>query len=672
MLIKSVEIHNIRSYLQQKIDFPAGSILLSGDIGSGKSTMLLAIEFALFGIQRGEISGSDLLRHGKREAYVELELDINGKSVKIRRCLKKSNDSIVQDSGYMEIDGVRQDFSPSELKARVYRMFGYPLDMLNKKTLLFRYTVYTPQEQMKEVVSADSQSRLEIIRKIFDIDKYGRIRDNARTIITELNAVQRELRTLFRNIEEKKNELREKKADAESLEKKLFEERKERDEAMKAVAEKQQELGRLKEKIIVMNEKKRSLTRLETEFSSNKKRMETAEHGAKSLEQQLAMLEAELKSYAHARKMDYANIEKTMEELRREEKEKLKGHVLITEEITRLSGILNNGICRTCGQKVHEPMAFKQHIDMEKENVAKIESDISQIKSRLSALGAELTEARKNELLLEKKIHAEKRISEFTALLEKSNEEKAVLAGENKKISEGIIALESELKEYALIESYYSDIEQQCTKLQQKLIVQEKNVSRIEQMCEDNRKTTIILQSDIRKMEEAKDRAERVSAVNQWLSSFFIPLTEKIERHAMLAVQQEFNRFFQDWFNMLIEDENINASVNENFEPVINQNGYETDYTNLSGGEKTSVALAYRLALNKVINIMIEGIRTNDLLIMDEPTDGFSAEQLDKVRDVLQQLGLRQVIIVSHEQKMDSFVDSVVRIEKENHISRVM
>jgi len=80
----------------------------------------------------------------------------------------------------------------------------------------------------------------------------------------------------------------------------------------------------------------------------------------------------------------------------------------------------------------------------------------------------------------------------------------------------------------------------------------------------------------------------------------------------------------------------------------------------------------YRLSLNKVINQVIQEIRTKDLLILDEPTDGFSSEQLDKVREVLDRLGLKQTIIVSHESKIESFVERVIRINKEGHVSKVI
>ena len=67
---------------------------------------------------------------------------------------------------------------------------------------------------------------------------------------------------------------------------------------------------------------------------------------------------------------------------------------------------------------------------------------------------------------------------------------------------------------------------------------------------------------------------------------------------------------------------------------------------------------------------MVVDIKTGDILMLDEPTDGFSSEQLDKVRDVLEQLNMRQVVIVSHESKIESFVDKVIRIGKEEHVSK--
>jgi exonuclease SbcC len=73
--------------------------------------------------------------------------------------------------------------------------------------------------------------------------------------------------------------------------------------------------------------------------------------------------------------------------------------------------------------------------------------------------------------------------------------------------------------------------------------------------------------------------------------------------------------------------------------------------------------------LNQVINSVLSKIKTKDLVILDEPTDGFSEQQLDKMREVLDQLNVKQLIIVSHEQKIEGFVQNIMRIKKQNGVS---
>ena len=88
MQIKNIKLKNIRSYLDEHITLPEGTVLLAGDIGSGKSTILYAIDFALFGITK-DLNGSSLLRHGAKEGSVELHFEVDGKDVIIERRLKR-------------------------------------------------------------------------------------------------------------------------------------------------------------------------------------------------------------------------------------------------------------------------------------------------------------------------------------------------------------------------------------------------------------------------------------------------------------------------------------------------------------------------------------------------------------------------------------------------------
>ncbi|MBC7112261.1 MAG: AAA family ATPase, partial [Methanothermobacter sp.] len=70
MIIRSLELKNIRSYESGRVEFDDGVTLFEGDIGSGKTTLLLAVEFALFGL--GDQRGDSLLRATSNSGSVKL------------------------------------------------------------------------------------------------------------------------------------------------------------------------------------------------------------------------------------------------------------------------------------------------------------------------------------------------------------------------------------------------------------------------------------------------------------------------------------------------------------------------------------------------------------------------------------------------------------------------
>jgi exonuclease SbcC len=170
-----------------------------------------------------------------------------------------------------------------------------------------------------------------------------------------------------------------------------------------------------------------------------------------------------------------------------------------------------------------------------------------------------------------------------------------------------------------------------------------------------------------------EDQLLKLQELNQyqlWLSELFIPAVKLIETNVLANINSEFNSLFQKWLGHLLEGGDITVRVDENFTPIIEQNGYEMDVDSLSGGEKTSVALAYRLALNVMVKKVCEAMQSN-LLILDEPTDGFSREQLFRLRDILSELKCEQVIAVSHESELEGFVDKIYRITKEAGESKI-
>src|SRR5665647_1320838 len=97
MILRSLKLENIRSYKTTMIAFPKGISLFEGDIGSGKSTILMAIEFALFGL--GSQKGGSLLKTNESKGSVShLPSTVMSISFAVRSCEKAATSNKGRDT----------------------------------------------------------------------------------------------------------------------------------------------------------------------------------------------------------------------------------------------------------------------------------------------------------------------------------------------------------------------------------------------------------------------------------------------------------------------------------------------------------------------------------------------------------------------------------------------
>ncbi|MEK6946383.1 MAG: AAA family ATPase [Nanoarchaeota archaeon] len=684
MFLKSIRLNNIRSYEVQNINFPLGSVLLAGDIGSGKSSILLAIEFALFGAKKGELPAYTLLRHGKKEGSVELHLQIENKDVVIKRTLKRSNDDIKQEAGYVIINGVKKDGTSEELRAISLDLLGYPKDLLKKsKDLVYRYTVYTPQEEMKQILYESKEARLDTLRKVFNIDKYKRIKENSKIIISALREKKRHLEGFVIDLDYKKKDLEERKKEIVELDGRITDLNPKIEDLKKIISEKKKSIeylegdireltsarkelsvteSNLKIRIEQNNRLNEEIKKLESQIEDLKKELEGK--GTEDLESISKKIDGKEKEISQA-DLDYRNMAKQAREL----------EVRMEHCSETMRKIQSLDLCPVCEQKVDE--AHKHEINSrETEKCSHYLDEIKKIKDEESKLERIKIELKKEmDRLVKEQNHLNITKIKFVNLKEKENS-KHEKFGLKEKIKKEIgmlntkkIELGAKIEKYSQTEEKYNSVRKEIDGLlpQERFLEIEKG--KCESAKESVKRFIVSIEKEIFEKQKAKEKLSYLAQLINWIDEFFVNLMSTMEKHVMVNIHSQFNELFKKWFDILMEDETLNVRVDEEFTPVIEQNGYETYVENLSGGEKTSVALSYRLALNKVINDIIVGIKTKDIIILDEPTDGFSTEQLDKVRDVLGQLNMNQVIIVSHESKIESFVQSVIRIEKHGHAS---
>ena len=686
MFLKSIKLNNIRSYENAEINFPLGSVLLAGDIGSGKSSILLAIEFAIFGAKKGELPAYTLLRHGKKEGNVELRMQIDGKDIIIKRTLKRSNEDIKQESGYVIINGIKKDGTAEELRAIVLELLGYPKDLVKKgKDLIYRYTVYTPQEDMKQILYESKENRLDTLRKVFNIDKYKRVRDNSKIIITSLKENKKHLEGFILDMGYKKKDLEEKKNEILEIDKKIIELIPKIDEVKNIINEKKKSIENIENEISKLNALRKELSIAEANINHRIEQNNRLNDEIKKLDKQIEELNKEIE---HKKLDEIGIIIKKIDEKEEEINQadinyknairKIKELEVKIEHCNEtIKKIQDLDICPLCEQKVDE----KHKHDVNLRENKQYEELLEQIKnyreeeSKLEKIRIVL----KKELdaLIKEQNHFNILKIKFENLNEKINtkEEKTNLKEKVRKeigsLNSKKIELNSKIKEYSETEEKYKIVRKEIDELlpQERFLELEKRKYETEK--ESIKRFIIAIEKEINEKQKAKERLAYISQLSNWIDEMFLNLMSTIEKHVMVNIHSQFNELFKNWFDTLLEDESINVRVDEEFTPIIEQDGYETYIENLSGGEKTSVALSYRLALNKVINDIVADIKTKDIIMLDEPTDGFSAEQLDKVRDVLNQLNVKQVIIVSHESKIEGFVENVIRVNKQEGISVV-
>src|SRR3989344_6423327 len=248
MIIKKISIENLRSYEKQEVVFPKGSTLLSGDIGSGKTTILLAIEFALFGLQPGQ-RGTSLLRNANDEGKVILEFEIDDKNIIIERTLKRVKKTVSQDYASIMIDNEKFEESVTEIKNRVLKLLNYPSEFSKKTNLLYKFTVYTPQEEMKQIILEPGELRLNTLRHVFGIDKYKRIVENSIILTSKLREKIRTSEGMIFDLDELKENIVNKQKSLQENKEKLIASQIQLDKATEKREEIEKTIETLKEKI---------------------------------------------------------------------------------------------------------------------------------------------------------------------------------------------------------------------------------------------------------------------------------------------------------------------------------------------------------------------------------------------------------------------------------------
>jgi DNA repair exonuclease SbcCD ATPase subunit len=136
----------------------------------------------------------------------------------------------------------------------------------------------------------------------------------------------------------------------------------------------------------------------------------------------------------------------------------------------------------------------------------------------------------------------------------------------------------------------------------------------------------------------------------------------------MPLINSELQRLMEDscYFKLEIR---INDKNEVEFLMIDNSSGIEKLMTSGSGYEKTIASLALRSVLTKICTLP-----KPNLVVMDEVFGKISNENLDMVSEFFIKIKdyFEKVFVISHNPLINNWGDNIVKIRKENNISKVV
>ena len=198
----------------------------------------------------------------------------------------------------------------------------------------------------------------------------------------------------------------------------------------------------------------------------------------------------------------------------------------------------------------------------------------------------------------------------------------------------------------------------------------------------DEKKINIIkLETEIKKDEESITKNNRelkeledIALEQKNLTDYLQLLDTLRDIYSKDGVQKDL----RDNVRPLIEKETLDIfnefdfdysgiKLDEDYNITIYHKNEELDSKIISGGEKIVIALSLRLGIAKVLSE-----NKTDLLILDEPTIHLDEERRKSLIDIIREINfVPQMIVVTHDDEMESLSSNIIKIVKQNGISSI-
>jgi DNA repair protein SbcC/Rad50 len=686
-MIKDIQLKNFIAHKDTTIEFCKGVTIFLGHNGSGKSSIIDAVTFSLFG-KHTRKSNKNLVRRGANHAMAQIRFALNSKEFQAIRALNGSGLQsfsqlvLVSDGDKIVnkpiVGGERRQFGES-MSVEVARVLG-----LNYEKL--RVAGVVQQGELVRIVEAQPKDFKELLNGLIGIDRLDSAYETMRSVIVsfrerlrdEIGYTDEEVPKVERLLEEKEKDLKE----ASLLLKEFEDERRllgekigqlEKEiERLEPVMQKTQELQNC-EKLLV-----RHVLERRSYLSTEVERMERVVKEAKNL---LDVLKTKEEVQIRL-KMIKAESEEIHSKL--EENEGMMGKLLgFLECAGRLH--IADGKCPVCNSPVTEvnEMFNVDHIQLEIRRRSEEKYKLQVAKVELKKEEQQLTEQDKKIVTAEKFLSNNSMSSESDLVKIEGdlNSKKKYLAklplqianvgddpfklvidgdGVSKTLAEEIAALRKQMSGLSL--QQYTDRKLERTRLIQELQTASVKTGEYRRVITDAQAAIDSAKHAMEQLIHASEFSKMLERIRSMIFNRDGMVGISLRSWALGVISQKASEY-ASLFNIGISRIELTEGAREVAITCYGRQG-EIDMDSLSGGEKVAVALALRLSIAYMM-----GSNKLDFIILDEPTAHLDEDRRRGLVRILSEAfregvgPLAQLIIITHDSEIfeNSEVDQIFR-----------
>ncbi len=693
MKIEIVQLENIRSHIKSTVPFTRGFNCLVGGLGCGKSSVLYSIDFAFFGDPIGR-SFEYLVREGSDAAKVTVQFTQNGNTYKITRGLKRRGKGLNQDLEELKLfqdEKLVASMNTGAIAEQFKAITGLDRD-------LWREIVWIRQEHLKELIDAaprDRQKRLDELFGLSDyelawsnIAEYQRDYETEKRLLekdpdvtskeklgAEYNRVTEEFTLLeieLQNAVEKLSVAKRYLDDADTKLKKL-------EEKKLAVEELKRKEARLQANIANAQDSAASLTQRaegkKTILENLKQRLGSMNSQVKASKLKLEESGAPVDQSTEALKAYLQTLDERVSGLRAEMEATSRSMQADQKRVTQLSTETENR-CPLCLQPLNNAYksAMLQRVQAENADRQKI---IRQLQLETEAL--QRTKNVANEALLNLQ-NLTSRVEDIKTRIE---EEEKSLEELQKELSEkqsldGDLQRQLDTLRFEISRFDLADLEvakEQCRQALRQYSNVESDLKYKENRKKDLQKRLDEVRERIDQAQQKMERMEKIAKTVQVIGAI-----RDAYRGIQPKLRSEFvkvlRNFVQQVLDSLVGGEAplLNVVIDDTYTPFVkSESGADREVANLSGGERTLLAFAYRLGLGQLIMQSRTGHGLG-MLLLDEPTESLGTEDgsITRLAEAISRFkAIEQIIAVTHSEDFAEKAGHVVILEKEAGISKV-